>query len=187
MNSTMLYPGMCDDGLEIFLHDEEKQLKAIDCGKVILFADLPASKTKFLDAIIESEPETKEVLESFFPGDHKAQKEKLAECRFGGLNFSPDVSGDSVSPDFIDCPIRATCAGCGIVCKNFLEFKGEIIDMTEIAAMKLLSTSMKNFAVQSTLKMCEGTYNVFKTKLYKKLKIYTKQELTRVGVFLGVN
>ena len=187
MSTTRTYPGMCDDSLEIFFHQETKSLKAIYQGKTINYRELPRKATAFLDGIINQEPETADFLQSQFPNNLDAQKEMLAKCRFGGLNFIADVQNDhQIKSDWINCEIRETCKGCGIVC-NKLEYKGEELSEIEIKAIQLLSTSMKNEAVIDELHMHLGSFHVFKTNLYKRFGINTKQELTRVGVELGVN
>lgn len=187
MSTTRIYPGMCDDSLEIFYHEESKTLKAIYKGNILNYNELPAHSTKFLEDIIFSEPETAEFLKSKFPNDLDSQKEMLATCRFGGLNFIPDVHPElETKSDWINCQIRNTCKGCGIVCQP-LEYRGEILSETDIKAIQLLSTSLKNEAIIDELGMHLGTFHVYKTNLYKKFNINTKQELTRAGVKLGVN
>ncbi len=188
MSTTRIYPGMCDDSLEIFFHEETKSLKAIYQGKTINYRDLPKKATQFLEDIIEYEPETADFLQSQFPNNRDAQKEMLAKCRFGGLNFIADVHDNlEVKSDWINCQIRETCKGCGIVCRP-MEYNGELLTETDIKAIQLLSTSLKNEAVIDELHMHLGTFHVYKTNLYKRFGgINTKQELTRVGVELGVN
>ena len=84
------------------------------------FSLIPSTKKQFLNRIIETDAQLAEVLGTMFPHNRNAQVEKLAKCRFGGLNFQPDYCGvtHSQNHDIIDCSIRSTCPGSGIVCKN---------------------------------------------------------------------
>lgn len=187
MSTTRIYPGMCDDSLEIFFNEDTKKLMAIYQGKTICYRNLPQKATQFLDDILDQEPETLEFLNQKFPNDRASQKEMLANCRFGGLNFIPDVHPElETKSDWVSCQIRNTCKGCGIVCKS-IEYQGQELTETDIKAIQLLSTSLKNEAVIDELNMCLGSFHVYKTNLYKRFGINTKQELTRVGVKLGVN
>lgn len=187
MKTTTLYPGMCDDSLEIFYHPEEKKLKAIFNSRIMDYAELPNSETEFLEEIIEDEAMTRTILNSWFPGNLKKQKEQLAKCRFGGLNFSPDRESGSgnLSADLFDCPYKDTCVGRGIVCNN-VKYQNHELSEKEVRFISLMSTEECNKSIAEKLEMPEGTFQVFRTKFYEKLNVKTKQELTRVGVFLGI-
>src|SRR5690606_8708113 len=109
-----LYPGMCDDSLEIFFHPEEQSLKAIHAGRVKCFTQVPAKDLSFLKEIMNQEPETRKALAKMHPGNEQAQVEQLAKCRFGGLNFAADYCHQSKQSnfDYIECSIRKECPGC---------------------------------------------------------------------------
>ena len=185
--TTALFPGMCDDSLEIFYHQEGQQLKAIFQSKIINYEDLPASETEFLEDIIEDEAMTRTILSSWFPNSLEKQKEQLAKCRFGGLNFSPDRSTTGeIAADLLDCPFKDTCVGRGIVCNNISYQNHELSDK-EVHFMSLMATEECNKSIAATMEMPQGTFQVFRTKFYEKLEIKTKQELTRIVVFLGIS
>lgn len=187
MNSTKLYPGMCDGKLEFFFNQKENKMMAILNGQIKNFEDLKEPETNFLLEIIESDEELKTLLNRLYPGNLKQQKERLAKCRFGGLNFEADFCNTTkqISCDMIDCPIRNSCEGNGIICKP-LNYDGNRLSNKEIDAIRLLATIDKNTTIAEKLEMPIGTFNVFRTNLYGKLKIETKQEATRVGVYLGI-
>lgn len=188
MNAERVYPGMCDGSLEIFYHQEEDKLKAIKNGRIKDFDNLDFDETKFIVDIIDTDEKLKSLLHQWWPNDAQSQIRQVAKCRFGGLNHIPDVnSSGSVKHDYIKCSFRAWCAGENIVCKP-IEYNGQILSNTEVKAMQLLSTDMKNTVICKELGMAEGTFQVFRTKLYLKLgNINTKQELTRIGVQLGIS
>lgn len=187
MNSTRLYPGMCDDSLEIFFHPGEKKLKGIVGGRVKNFADIRSEKKQFLISIIETEPDLQNILEKMFPENRTAQIEKLAECRFGGLNFQPDYCGktNTYNNDIIDCKIRSSCAGNGIVCKN-LKYNGEELSSTDVLAIQLMATDSKTEVLAEELNMPLGSFHVYRTKFFEKVGVKSKPELARVGVELGL-
>ncbi|MEC5157088.1 helix-turn-helix transcriptional regulator [Chryseobacterium sp. MP_3.2] len=187
MNATRLYPGMCDDSLEIFFHPEEQKLKAIDNGSVKDFSVVSAAKKQFLNHMIETDSKLAEVLESMIPNDHLAQIEKIAKCRFGGLNFQPDYCGTTktINHDIINCAIRKTCIGCGIVCKN-LSYQGEEISNIDVLAIQLMASDHKTEVLAEELNMPLGTFHVYRTKFFNRLGVKSKPELARVGVELGL-
>lgn len=187
MNATRLYPGMCDDSLEIFFHREEKKLKAIVNGSVKDFSAVSAEKKQFLNRIIENDSHLAEVLGTMFPGSAQAQIEKLAVCRFGGLNFHADFCGTTQSHnhDIIDCDIRSTCPGSGIICKN-LSYQGEELTQTDVLAIQLMASDHKTELLAEELHMPLGTFHVYRTKFFNRLGVKSKPELARVGVELGL-
>ncbi len=188
MNAQRLYPGMRDGNLEIFHIEEEDKLMAIKNGEIKDFEDLESSETAFITEIIDTEQKLKIVLENWWPGDKQAQIKQVAKCRFGGLNHIPDVSafGSVANHDHRDCSLRGNCIGENIVCKPLL-FNGYELSEKEIKAIRLMCTDMKNTVVCQELKMPEGSFQVFRTRLYEKLgNINCKQELASIGVLLGI-
>ena len=176
MSTTRTYPGMCDDSLEIFFHEETKSLKSIYQGKTINYHELPKKATAFLDEIINREPETADFLQSQFPNNIDAQKELLAKCRFGGLNLTADFSDDSKSTnDYRNCQKRGNCIGENIICHP-IKINGIEVSELEINLLKELATDKKNEAIASDLNLPLGTFNVTKTSLYRKLEIYNKPQ-----------
>ena len=177
MNATRLYPGMCDDSLEIFFHPEEQKLKAIENGSVKDFSSVSAKKKRFLTSIIENDTQLAEVLDGMFPGDNDAQVEKLAQCRFGGLNFQPDycAATNTQNHDIIDCSIRSTCPGSGIICKN-LSYQGEELTHTDVLAIQLMASDHKTEVLAEELHMPLGTFHVYRTKFFNRLGVKSKPE-----------
>lgn len=187
MNATRLYPGMCDDSLEIFFHREEKKLKAIVNGSVKDFSEVSPEKKQFLNRIIENDAHLAEIMETMFPRDKASQIEKLAVCRFGGLNFQADYCGTTQSHnhDIIDCDIRSTCPGSGIVCKN-LKYQEEELTQTDVLAIQLMASDHKTELLAEELHMPLGSFHVYRTKFFNRLGVKSKPELARVGVELGL-
>ncbi|MHA7822499.1 LuxR family transcriptional regulator [Chryseobacterium arthrosphaerae] len=184
MTSTRLYPGMCDDSLEIFFNVNENELMAIKGGSVLNYDSLSETETLFLTEIIENEPDVKKILESWFD-THEEQKKKLAKCRFGGLNFSADYQNGKTQPDWIDCPLVGNCKGFGKVCKPIL-YNNSKISKFDVNAIQLLISSKKNTVIAEELDVPLGSFETYRTKLYKNLRVNTKQELARVAIDLGL-
>lgn len=184
MTTTRLYPGMCDDTLEIFYIHEEDRLMVIKEGRVRDFEELPEKDLQFLDEIIDQEIDVKNILESW-ANTRPEQRRKFAECRFGGLNFQADFKNNVASPDSYDCPLKGTCKGFGIVCKP-IEYNGVSLNSQDTEAIKLLTSSLKNTVIAEQLSMPTGSFEVYRTRLYNSLRISTKQELARVAFDLGL-
>ena len=186
MNAERLFPGMCDDSLEIFFHEDQNKLMAIKNGRIQDFYKLKKEDTAFLSTIIDNDEQLKLILEDWFPSDKTKQCEQLAKCRFGGLNHVADFCNGEAAHDYVQCNLRGICEGENLVCKA-LEYNGNKLSAKEIKAIQLMATDLKNLVICDELGIPEGSFNVFRTQLYVKLgNIKTKQELTRVGVELGI-
>ncbi len=163
---------MVDAGIEYFLHEDE--LLMICNGSIRRFDEVQDHND--LKAALDADPAAQTLLRKWFGDDERAVLRKFAACRYGGLNKTPDFGADEALHDYIDCPIRDTCAGNGVVCKAPV-LNGGQLDNTELQLMRMLASDLKNTAIADELDMPLGSLNVTRTKLYEKLNIHTKQQL----------
>lgn len=168
-----IYPGMLDARIEYFQKDD--RVFKIEGGKIKSFED-SASHSE-LERILQTETTTDVVLTMMCGNNETEKLRTLAKCRFGGLNFEADFDENgNHCHDFIDCPLRATCPGNGIVCKS-PEINGQTLTELELSILRRCVSDRKNSAIAHDLNMPEGTFNVQKNKVYKKTGIPTKQHL----------
>lgn len=177
---TRVYPGMLDNSKEYFANGSEVML--LHNGKVKKFDEV--NEHSELASIIESEADLKAILNNWFPHNERMQQKTLARCRFGALNFHADFSKDEASADFCICPMRGKCAGENIVCKPLTRGE-EQFETMEVTVMLALAGADKNTAIADKLGFCLGTFFVFKTNIYTKVKsiinkpVLTKQQLAK--------
>ena len=175
------YPGMITNEVEFFTTGEE--LKVIHNGKIYSFNELDSSILKILKDAMMNDQDAHAVLIKWFPNQELKQIEKFTQCRFGGLDFNPDINsaGKLQKGEYWECPFRGQCSGEGIVCRN-IQYKGQIITNDEILLVKSLVTDMTNDEIAEELNLKLGTLHFKKRVLYEKLEITTKQELTLFAV-----
>ncbi|WP_304015758.1 hypothetical protein [Nonlabens dokdonensis] len=190
------YPGMVDNHYELFHHQDE--LKVLNSGNVFNFDQLPQSILNHIECLLENEEETLDFLENNdLPVAASSNTEVFAYCRFGGLDFTPDIDISCVDGnqgvikiqdgEFWDCPMSDTCAGRGIVCKMPL-FNGERLTAQEVDVMKLLKTNLTNEAIAYELAIPLGSYHLIKKNLYKKLgNLQTRHEVTAIASSLNIH
>jgi hypothetical protein len=171
---------MLDTSKEYFTNGSEVML--LHNGRVQNFNEVPEHPE--LASIIENEPDLKAILNDWYPNNPLQQQKTLANCRFGALNFHADFINNESSADFCVCPKRGNCPGENIVCKP-LSRGSEQFSSMEITVMLALSGADKNTAIANKLGFCLGTFFVFKTNIYTKVKsvinkpILTKQQLAK--------
>lgn len=183
-NATRIYPGLSDSNVEFFISDDKT--KAFSQGKIHDFYDLPFSVLMILQDALKQENDTDTILKAWHPESEMKRLEKFVRCRFGGLDFTPDIENLTLGKgEYWDCPLRGVCKGEGVVCKKPV-YNNHVLTPKDIAAMRLLATSITNEALAEKLNLPMGTFNLFKKDLYKKLNVQTKQEVVVITMKLNL-
>ena len=183
-STTRMYPGLSDSSIEFFTQDNK--VKAFSQGKIRDFYDVPFTSLLILREALEKDSAADTVLKEWHPESEMKRMEKFVSCRFGGLDFKPDIKDlELQSGEYWPCPLRGVCRGEGIVCKP-LEYNGSALSQKEIKLIQLLPTSLTNEALADQVKLPMGTFNLFKKELYKKLNVQTKQEAVLIAVELNI-
>lgn len=182
--TTRLYPGMINQDIEIF--NTENGLKIMSSGNVSCFKDIPALIFQRIKEEMIADASALEILEQWYPKSERLQIEKFSECRFGGLDYTPDITADTIQDgEYWDCPNRGNCIGEGKVCKA-IKFQGSSLTNREIETLKLLATNYTNEVIAEMLEVSLGLYHKIKQTLYAKLNVQTKQEAVLIAVDLNI-
>ena len=184
MKRTNFIPGLICGSLEFF--NKGGKTKFLQSGQVKDLAELPYPIIEKLKKIISANPELEEELKFHHPDSEWKRIEMLCHCRYGGLDFFPDVeNGDMKDGDFWNCPLRGSCRSEGIICKN-PKINNIEIEPTEVKLMQLLTTSDTNDVIAEKLSLPLGSFHLMKKHLYQKLNVATKQELTLLALKLNI-
>lgn len=179
-----VYPGILDYDYEIFQTDQG--LKVLHNGTTIDFKNIPMALYQLLKEEMEKEEDVIKLLQAWFPDSEFNRLKKFASCRFGGLDFTPDISNDSVQHgEYWDCPMRGKCEGEGKVCK-FIKLNDTYLELIDIRIMKLVATNYTNEVIAEELEVSFGQLHKLKKILYAKLGVQTKQEVTLKAVSLNL-
>jgi hypothetical protein len=166
MNNARIYPGMLDHNTEIFNHVNKTM--AILNGEVIPFNRLPYLVLERLKIILNSDKGALQQVKAWYPNSEIDQLKKFASCRFGGLDFTPDLGDDHQDGEYWDCPMRGSCVGEGVVCKN-VRYKGQEILPHEVRLLKAIATNDTNQTIAENLGIPYGSLHGIKSSLYRKL------------------
>ena len=181
---TNIYPGLVCDAVEIFTTGG--QTKFIHSGQVKNIEELPFPIIETIRKVIIENDSLKEELEHHHPGSEWDQIAMLSRCRFGGLDFYPDLKDGVLSEgEYWDCPLRGNCRSEGIICKSPV-YNGSKISNEEVKLIQMLATTEKNESISEHMNMPLGSFHLFKKQLYEKLGIQTKQELALIAVRLNL-
>lgn len=174
-----VFPGLMCDSLEFF--NTGKDLMYFNKGRLRSFKELPFSYVQVIREKIKADPAIQSELMQMHPDSEMKRIEQFAICNFSGLDHEPDIqNGILQEGEYWNCPMRGSCIAEGILCKP-LTYNGQPINAVEITMIKLLVTKMTNETIADTMLLPLGTFHMFKKHLYDKLKISTKQELTRIA------
>lgn len=165
------YPGMLDNSTEYFTKDSS--VFKLKNGRIRKFEEVDAHPE--LETILAEDEQLKNTLSKMCGGKRQKMLKKLAECRFGALDFEADFNNGKAKHDYRDCPLRGKCIGENIVCKP-LEINGEEISPQELNILRNCVSNTKNWVIALTLNIPLGTFNVMKTAIYKRIGVQTKQQ-----------
>lgn len=173
-----IYPGLNCNSIEFF--NQDNQVKLFTKGKMLDFEDLPYSYHQQIEDARKANPEAQAILDEWFPNSSLQQNEKFVKCRFGGLDFTPDIKNHQLQDgEYWDCPLRGSCKGEGKVCLP-VKYNNQPIEAQEIKLLQLLITNDTNEVIGDKLNLPMGTLHKMKRILYAKLNIQTKQGAARV-------
>jgi DNA-binding CsgD family transcriptional regulator len=187
LKTSRLYPGMVCSGIEFFVVDNDhEKLKVLQAQKVINFEDLSFPVIQLLREEINKDETVKQHLEDMHPGSEIKQIKQFAACRYGGLDYTPDINnGSSVQGDFWDCPLRGQCKSEGTLCQS-IQWNSQKLTSADIKLMKLTSSAKTNENIAEEMNLPMGTFHQFKKFLYEKLGVQTKQEVATIAMLLNI-
>lgn len=181
-----IIPGLLEsNSYEFFLHKGD--LKFVNNGQLKPFVEAPFNVISMLKEAIENNPEAKTILMDWFPDSNFLQLKKYVSCRFGGLDFSPDIiDGELQKGEYWNCPERGKCPGENILCSSPI-VNGYPLSNLEIKLTQLLTTDQTNETIATGLGLPLGTFHKLKKELYEKFgSIQTKQCLTKKAYSLNI-
>ena len=177
-NEGNQYAGMSCNGIEFFQNNND--LFAIHNRKIIAFTELPFGIVQLLKEEIEQHPEVKMALHDMHPISEYKRIEQFARCRFGGLDFHPDIKNNVLQEgEYWPCPLHGKCESEEILCK-LPSYKGQRLTNADVKMMQHLSTEETNEAIAEDLDYTLGSFHKIKQQLYKKLGIQTKPTLALI-------
>ncbi|WZL88282.1 hypothetical protein VS868_11815 [Salinimicrobium sp. 3283s] len=175
-----VYPGLLCNSIEFF-NGPHGKFKVMSGGKVKEFKDAPYSHHIILKEAIEKEPETFKILNEWYPHSELKQRIQFGSCRFGGLDFTPDVTDFQLQQgEYNECEARDFCPGAGILCQA-PRYKNVEISFFEVKILQALATHDTNEYIAHQLNMPLGSFHLAKKNLYQKLGIQTKPEAALIS------
>jgi hypothetical protein len=175
-----VYPGLLCSSIEFF-NGHTGKFKVLSGGSVKEFKDAPYSYHQILKEAIQEEPETEKILFEWYPKSELKRLIQFGSCRFGGLDFVPDVTDSKLQKgEYSPCAAREFCPGAGILCQA-PRYNDVKLSFTEVKVLKALATTDTNENIAFKLTMPLGTFHLLKKKLYQKLGIQTKPEAALIA------
>lgn len=182
--SNRQFPGMCDSSTEFFVSNSE--MKIIQNGVILPFSQISFATIKILDEAIQADININLELHDLHPTSKLKRIEQFASCRFGGLDFVPDIKdGKLQEGEYHYCSQRGKCKSEGILCK-LPTYNGQKLSSQDIRLMQFLTTPLTNDVIASEMHLPMGSFHKAHRQLYDKLGIQTKQENTKICFSLNL-
>jgi len=178
-NKNKMLPGMFDDGIEFFVDND--RVKVLSSGSVKDFTELPFATIQILKDEIKKDKRARAHLLDLHPVGEYKRLEQFVKCRFGGLDYTADISHEGIQDgEYWDCPLHGNCASEGVLCKA-VSINGSPMSAQDIQLAKLLATDHTNELIASEMNLPLGSFHLAKKKLYQRLGVRTKQEVTTLS------
>lgn len=113
---SKLPAGIEGPGIEIY-RNEKFEVFFLQEGIRRPFAELPNDIRDLLRTELESDPQAKASLYNLLgTDDDELLLEMFAGCRYGNLDYTPDVIGGILNKEVPSCPLVKTCSSFGKLC-----------------------------------------------------------------------
>lgn len=184
MKTANFIPGLVGGDLEFFI--ERGKAKFLQNGKVRPIARLAFPVIEKIKEAISADPTLETELKHHHPDSEWKRIEMFIRCRFGGMDYIADMQkGELSDGEYWPCPLRGICRSEGIICKS-PSYEGQPIDKDDVKMIQLLTTSQTNEVIADELHLPMGSFHLAKKNLYRKLNVFTKQELTKIAIKLNL-
>lgn len=108
------------------------EVKVIHGRTVYDFNDAPLSALDLLADALESDQKAQDGLTLMGIHEPVERLRKYASCRYGDLNDSADFGSGSKDDEMINCQLKHTCKGYGLVCRKKFSVHGESLSAREV-------------------------------------------------------
>lgn len=184
MNTVKVYPGMMCNSVEFFVH--ENDLKFIQHGTVKDFTELPFATIAILKEEIDNNNDVKLALHDMHPNSDIKRTEQFAKCRFGGLDFCPDINSNILQDgEYWPCPNHGNCPHEGVLCK-LPKFNETRLTKTDVQLMQLSSSEKTNEVIAEEMNLPLGTFHKAKKYIHELLEVQTKQGIAQICIFFNL-
>jgi DNA-binding CsgD family transcriptional regulator len=167
--------GLEDQNLEIYRHGNNAH--AIFNGKSIDYLKLPDSIREIFQAEIISDKKVFQCLQlSMMITDVEKMEETYVGCRYGAMNFIPDLINGKTKSDIPTCDEIETCPGYGIVCKA-PEGPGGRLAKKEFIIGLMISKGMLDKEIADKLGIKIPTIRTHINRIREKLRVNNRIEI----------
>ncbi len=173
---THLPAGLEDSSLEIYTYKDE--LRVLYKGKAISFSKLPKEIIAIFRNDLEQNNEARKSLRLDFKiKDQKGQLVQYVKCRYGGFDFTPDLTNDGkINPEAWDCGRKHACCGYGKICPAVEGPHGKITP-GELRVMRLVCDGHSDKLIADKLNISINTELKHMNNIRHKLNVYSRQEI----------
>jgi DNA-binding CsgD family transcriptional regulator len=176
-NNQHLPPGLIDNGVEFFLHENE--VKCLHKGSVLSFDQFPTEVLETVESDMLANPKAMKALADWNITDQNNQIKQYITCRFGGFDNSPDICTDgNIKPaEYVNCGRRGQCAYEGKLCAS-IQLENGVLTKREIDVLKLIGLGLLDKEITDLLSIAQDTLRNHKDNISQKAGISRKAALS---------
>lgn len=170
--------GLVDANLELFADGDE--VKALYCGKTMLFSELPA---RILDVFREEMLSNTTAIIALNTAGFRTIAEMLKKyvwCNYGGFDNSADYDNENqeFTKEYWLCGYRDSCPFNHNICGQLIAPNGEYLTKQEVKIIKLIAQGHFDTELADALNISPNTIISYKANIFRKLQVNSKNEVT---------
>ncbi|WP_295794910.1 LuxR C-terminal-related transcriptional regulator [Mucilaginibacter sp.] len=167
-----------DDSIEFFRSpiDAEKCF-ALTRGRVWRVKDLPADIKAMVITDIDAHPaKLRQLVAMGYAGDDLL--EKYCSCVYGLFDDKPDYAdGKFIHSEYVQCPVRATCPGNGILCNLLTVGQGKALTDRQTDILAHIGRRRLNKEIAGDLNISPETVKIHVKNIQLKAGLMNKKDL----------
>ena len=168
----MILPAGIENGLEIYRN--ENGVSVLLNGNRNTYMELPDQLREPFQVALIKDPKALEALVEMGILDGDDQEEMFVGCRFGALNYRPDLDGSVLHSDAPFCDKIKTCSGFAKVC----QIPAGLSRMEFVVSVEI-GRGLLNKEIAAKHEIKENTVETHKRRALKKLCFNNRIELAR--------
>ena len=174
-----MIPAGIETGFNIYRYGGD--VRVLVDGRKYNYADLPDGTRAIFRTEMEHGKGIVDLLTRMGCPDKEAQELKFVGCRFGSLNQTADLNGETTHPDAPNCQKIGNCVGYGTVC-----LIPEGLTKREYHITRLIAEGLQDKEICNLLDIALPTLHTYMERIHGKLHLNNKVEVALWGQRNGV-
>lgn len=179
MNAQLLPAGIEGSGIEVY-KDYQNKLFYIQDGIKQSYLMMPFEYRSVFRTEMDEDMDAKLVMKKDFNiTDENKMEEMFVSCRYGNLDYQPDLLDGRLQHDAPHCNNILSCPGFGVICKIPVTPSGKKLTRKEYHIISRISIGKQAKEIASEMNSSEATTRTHTQRIHAKLQVNNNVEVSK--------